>query len=185
MTVLAHQNLPVIQLGGARTRETGPPTVIHHSCVPTRSDWPQDEFLAWFDAAKAGAGLKSDYQFAQYLDIGHTLISGWRNSRQRPSVETLSKIAAKLGEDPRRLWVLVGAVKAADIGLDESERLVVRPPLPQELQDLITAYLDERLDERDREAIRRHVRILTQSIHGDLEARQRETTKPRRTGRAS
>lgn len=178
MTVAGHHQLARRTLVGVRTDETLQLVQEQTACVPTRSDWPRDEFLAWLDETKARLGIRSDYQLAQHFDIGHTLISGWRNGRQRPSIPTLSQIASVLGEDARKLWVLAGTVDAADVGLAEAAPPVVRRALPEELQNLIATYFDERLDERDREAIRRHVRILDQTVRSELAARP-EAKQPR------
>lgn len=187
MTVGDLQRPTTTRSVGLRTDETDRALRAQDTCVPTRGDWPQEAFAAWLDDTKKRLGLRSDYQLAEHFDIGHTLISGWRNGRQRPSIPTLSRIAAVLQEDPRRLWVLAGAASPADVGLSDAAPPVVQPALPEELQQLIATYFDERLDDRDREAILRHVRILEQTVQADLVAREERDRQVgrRRTGKAS
>lgn len=159
--------------------------------VATRTDWPQEEFLRWWDATKARLVAEgkikaragepaSDYRMSDYLGLNHTLISGWRGGRSKPSVETLLLIAPILKEDPRELLVLAGWVSAISVGLldDDVTPGIGRPDLPQEFLDLLSAYWNPELTDEDREIIRRHVSLLAQGVLADLAARH----GPRRNG---
>lgn len=181
MTISALPRPALSDLDRACTRETQPPRILNDACVATRSDWPQDDFLAWLDGVKQRKGLRSDYQLAQYFSIGHTLISGWRNGRQRPSIETLNKIAAKTGDDPRELWVLAGAANASDVGLVGDERhLKVWPDLPPQFERLLATFFSDKLTNDDRKAVLRYVDLLNQGILADLQRRTDEQTNRRR-----
>lgn len=144
-----------------RTNKTDQDLNGHSGRVPTRTDWPQATFLKWLDQLKDSLGLPSDLQLAQHLGIGHTLISGWRNGRQRPSTGTLTAIASATGEDPRHLWVLAGVATAQEVGL------AGRPapdPLPREITDLIALY--RRSDKATRAVLLGQVAFLTDAIGG-------------------
>ncbi len=127
------------------------------------SVWPKVEFLAWLDATKKQLGLRNDSAFARHVGIGHTLISGWRHDRQRPSTGTLATIATVLGLDPRSLWVLAGLVPAAEAGPALPPPL---PVLPPELGDLVTVFYDPRLDGQGRRGLLRQVAALVRAAHG-------------------
>lgn len=145
--------------------------------VSARKDpvWPEREaFLGWLDDVKRRLSLGSDNQLAQYFSIGHTLISNWRNGRQRPSMETLTQIARSVGEDPRRLWILGGIAEAADVGLDERDLILASPALPIEVEQLLGVLADARLSEQDRADVLRHVRLITVGVLADLAERDRE-----------
>lgn len=180
MTIAELPGPVLTDLVRVRTRETRPPRVLDDACVPTRSDWPQDEFLAWLDAYKRRKRIRSDYQLAAHLGIGHTLISGWRNGRQKPSIETLNRVAAVTGDDPRELWVLAGAANASDVGLLGERQLQTGPDLPVEFEELIALYGSAELTDADRAAVLRHVDLLRQGILADLE-RRRDGQTVRRT----
>lgn len=161
-----------------QTDETEDTLELHSSCVSTRSPWPRDGFLEWLDATKRRLNLPSDYAFARHIGIGHTLISGWRNDRQRPSIETLSRMAEALGEDPRTLWVLAGLADAAGVGLTDDQLAATRRTAerPQEFDDLLVAYFDERMTEQDRAQVRRQVQLLALGILTDLGQREHTQT---------
>lgn len=173
---------------GAHTDETEPTVELHSSCVPTRDPWPRDEFLAWFDATKRRLDLSSDYAASKFFNIGHTLISGWRNDRQRPSVDTLTRMASVLGEDPRSLWVLAGQADAAGVGLTGDDMAATRRAAdrPQEFDDLMTAYFDSRMTDQDRADVRRQIKLLALGILTDLQQRERaragQPERRKRTG---
>jgi transcriptional regulator with XRE-family HTH domain len=177
MTVYGRPRSPSSDADRVHTDETGDTVDLHSSCVSTRNPWPRDEFLAWLDATKRRLNLPSDYAFARYVGIGHTLISGWRNDRQRPSVDTLTRMAEALGEDPRALWVLAGQADAANVGLTDEQLAATRRTAerPQEFDDLLSAYFDERMTEQDRADVRRQMQLLTLGILTDLG--QREHTR--------
>lgn len=147
-------------------------------CVPTRTEWPQHDFLDWLDATKRRLGLHRDAHLADHLGIGHTLISNWRSNKQRPSMETLNKIAAVLHEDPRRLWVLAGWTNAVDVGLLADDTATVEPPLPDEVEQLIQLLRDERLDDDDRRYFLRAVRGVCEGVLADL-SRRGQAAQPR------
>lgn len=182
MTVHDLHRPSLIAVGGARTGETSPPSVLDHVCVGTRNDWPQAEFVAWLDGVRRQLGLPSDYQLARHLGISHTLISGWRGGRQQPSMQTLSSMAAVLEEDPRRLWVLAGHANAIDVGLldDDATPRMPAPELPDEIVDLIQVYGDERMTDDDRSAVRGWVATLVRGIRADLNERAKKTTRVQR-----
>lgn len=150
-------------------------------CVPTRSDWPQVEFVAWLDATKARLGYEKDAHLAEHFGIGHTLISNWRSGKQRPSMATLSTVAAALKEDPRELWVLAGWYSAVDLGLVKDEQLV-DDGLPTEIRRLVEVYGDPRMDDEDRVAMLRAVRMVYQGVLADLRDRPPAMPGQRRIG---
>jgi transcriptional regulator with XRE-family HTH domain len=146
---------------------------MHDMCVDARSDWPQHEFLKWLDAVRDQLGLPSDLQLSQHIGVGHTLISGWRNGRQRPSVKSLNIIAAKLGEDPRKLWVLAGLAHATDTGLlGDQPTAGVMYGMPEEMRDLMAVYRDPRMTDDDRAATRRAIAMIAAGVRSDLDARE-------------
>lgn len=147
------------QVACAPTRETGKTRTRHSAYVSTSSEWPQRQFLAWLDELKERLDVPSDYQLAQRLGIGHTLISGWRNGRQRPSIGTLTAIATATGDDARRLWVLAGAVPADNVGLSQQP---APEPLPREIEDLIALY--HRSDRDTRTVLLGQVKFLVDAI---------------------
>lgn len=150
-----------VAVGGARANKTAHPYRVDPFRVPTRTDWPQGAFLRWLDELKESLGLPSDLQLAQHLGIGHTLISGWRNGRQRPSQGTLTTIAAATGDDPRRLWVLAGIATPQEVGLAGAKP---PEPLPQEINDLIALY--RRSDKTTRTVLLGQVAFLVDAIGG-------------------
>jgi transcriptional regulator with XRE-family HTH domain len=174
MTLYGRPQLSPLPVDGVRTDETDQTVDLHSSCVSTRDPWPRDEVLAWFDATKRRLNLTSDYAASKYFGIGHTLISGWRNDRQRPSVDTLTRMAAVLEEDPRSLWVLAGQADAAGVGLtaDAMEATRRAADRPQEFDDLLNAYFDPRMTDQDRTDVRRQVKLLALGILTDLEQRE-------------
>lgn len=188
MTVYGHPRPHSPDAVGVRTDETERTVDLHPSCVSTRDPWPQAEFLAWLDSTKRRLSLPSDYAMAKHFGIGHTLISGWRNDRQRPSIDTLTRMAAVLGEDPRSLWVLAGQADAAGVGLTDDDMAATRRTAerPQEVDDLLSAYFDPRMTEQDRADVRRQVRLMALGILTDLDQRERASTgapeRRRRTG---
>lgn len=183
MTVVALDDPPsTVPVGLYTDRTNGSPS-SDDVCVSTRPDWPQQEFLAWFDATKQRLGISSDNQMAVYLGIGHTLISGWRNNRQRPSFETLNLIARVLEIDPRHLWVLVGLVSPGEVGLlddDQPARPLELPPAVVELLDLLE---DPRLDAAARDQLLGTVRVLVAGTRAGLAGDPPRVIPPRRPGR--
>jgi transcriptional regulator with XRE-family HTH domain len=188
MTVYGRPRSSSSVVDGVHTDETDKTVELHSSCVSTREPWPQDEFLQWLEAVKRRLGLPSDYALAQHLGIGHTLISGWKNGRQRPSVETLTRMATVLDEDPRSLWVLAGQADAAGVGLTADDIAATRRTAdrPQEFDDVLTAYFDPRMTEQDRADVRRQMRLLALGILTDLGDRQQAASgqpeRRRKTG---
>lgn len=183
MTVLVHPDALLDCLVGLRTHKRDRTVLPHDVCVRTRGDWPQEDFLRWLDAVCAQLNLGSDNQLASHLGIGHTLISGWRHGRQRPSIQTLNQIAQVLGEDPRRLWVLAGIFNPLDIGLmDESAAPSLQADLPSEIHDLIALFRDDSLAEVDREALRQHVAFLVAGVRAKLPDASDRTSRRRRAG---
>jgi transcriptional regulator with XRE-family HTH domain len=149
-------------------------------CVPTPRPWPREEFVAWLDAVKARLGLEKDAHLAEYFGIGHTLISNWRSGKQRPSMATLSTMAAALKEDPRELWVLAGWYNAVDLGLVEVDAPTGGGP-PVELRRLAEVYDDPRMDDEDRAAMLNAVRMVYLGVLADLDQRdRRESSHPGR-----
>ena len=142
-----------------RADKTARVSAGHHASVPTQTSWPKANFLQWLDELKDSLGLPSDLQLAQHLGIGHTLISGWRNGRQRPSQGTLTTIAGRTGDDPRQLWVLAGVATAAEVGLEGTR---VPEPLPKEINDLIALY--RRSDKQTRTVLLGQVDFLVKAI---------------------
>lgn len=159
-------------------RTNGPPS-SDDDCVPTRPDWPQQDFLAWLDATKKAHGIKSDNQLALHWGIGHTLISGWKSNKQRPSIETLIQIASVENMDVRHLWVLAGIVSPGEVGLLDD----TQPPQPIELPAAVVELLDllddPRLDHAAREQLLGTVRVLVAGHRAELPGEP-----PRRIGRS-
>lgn len=188
MTVYGRSRSLSSAADGAQTDETEKTAELHSSCVPTRDPWPRDEFLQWFDATKRRLNLPSDNAAAKHFGIGHTLISGWRNDRQRPSIETLTRMASILEEDPRSLWVLAGQADAVGVGLTVDDLAATRraAEMPAEFSNLLNAYFDARMTERDRTDVRRQIQLLTLGILTDLQQREQPATaqpdRRRRTG---
>lgn len=171
MTMSESRTPPTGAIVRARAGETL--SVVGGNDASMRSDWPQEDFLAWLDGLKAQLGLPSDYQLASHLGIPHTLISGWRSGRQRPSLETLIKIAPRVGEDPRRLWVLAGHVNAVDVGLlaeDAAPRIDLN--LPDELVEAIALYRRPDLTKEDEARFKWGLRNFTQGFLAELASRQ-------------
>lgn len=187
MTVYGHPRPHSPDVDGVRTDETDKTVDLHSSCVSTRDPWPRDEFLQWLEATKRRLNLPSDYALARHFGIGHTLISGWRNDRQRPSVDTLTRMAAVLGEDPRSLWVLAGQADAAGVGLTAEDVAATRRTAerPQEFDDLLNAYFDQRMTDQDRADVRRQIKLLALGILTDLQQREHAGTgQPERRKKA-
>lgn len=157
----------------ARTDKTRRPPGRNDACVPTqptrpqRPEWPLEDFFRWFDATKDRLELGSDNQAAAYLGIGHTLISGWRNNRQRPSFESLNQIGRVLEMDPRHLWVLAGLVTPGEVGLLEEDQ-PTRLALPAAVVELLDLLQDPRLDDAAREQLLGTVRVLVAGTKAGL-----------------
>jgi transcriptional regulator with XRE-family HTH domain len=151
-------------------------------CVPKQDSWPYAEFIAWLDSVKTQRKLTSDLQLAQFFGINHSLISGWRNRRQRPSIETLTGIANTLGIDPRPLWVLAGQANAADLGLNEdaTEELTRDARRPAEFDELLAVYEDPRMTDEDQAFVLRQLHGITLSIEAELNARDGSADTPAR-----
>lgn len=120
------------------------------------------------DAVKRRRDIPSDFALAQRWGIGHTLISGWRSSRQRPSIETLTKIAVVEQMDARTLWVLAGLVSPADVGLLDNVNPVQPVALPAELVELRDLLDDPRLDASARAQLLGTVRVLVAGTRAGL-----------------
>jgi transcriptional regulator with XRE-family HTH domain len=75
--------------------------------------WEQS-FLTW----QAKMGRRANLQeFAEYLEVGFTTLSGWFNSGYTPGADVIRKIAAKIGPE------IYGAM---DLQLDQLEEMRVR-----------------------------------------------------------
>lgn len=153
---------------GAHTDRTHAPPTSDDVCVATRPDWPQEEFLAWLTATKRRLQIASDNQLATHLGIGHTLISGWKNNKQRPSFETLIQIAGVLDMDARQLWVLAGLVTPGQVGLLDEDQLTRAPELPAAVVELLDLLGDPRLDDAAREQLLGTVRVLVAGTRAGL-----------------
>jgi len=176
MTTMTRDSLSMAVADGVRIHETSQGVGRDDDTVQTRDDWPRVEFLTWLDAIKRNLGAGSDYQLAQRLGIGHTLISGWRSGRQRPSVQKLNIIAERLGEDPRRLWVLAGCADAAVIGLLDDDGPSTTYVVPNEIQRLLDLYNDRRLSQDDRDILLRHLAIVATGLEVDLTDDRKNST---------
>jgi transcriptional regulator with XRE-family HTH domain len=178
MTVIDHPQPKPINFACLPTSKTINALVRNDDCVPTSKDpWPQDEFLAWLDAIRdRKLKVSNDLQLAGRLGIGHSLISNWRNGRQRPSMDTLTKVARAVGEDPRRLWVLAGVADASDVGLDNDSPPAVQRQIPVELEQLADALDDPRLDKRDHADALGAVRLIAAGMRAA--AAQRDKPQP-------
>ncbi len=146
--------------------------------VSTRSDWPQAAFIGWLDGIKVRRQIRSDNKLAERWGIGHTLISGWRNGKQRPSIDTLNRIASAEEMDPRALWVLAGAANAIDVGLVGDDPLRGSAAMPTEFAELLETYESDELTDTDREYVRHHVRMLNIGVLADLATRRKEREQP-------
>jgi len=62
------------------------------------------------DAAKAGAGIESDYRLAKVIGISHNVISGYRHGKSLPNEKILSQLCALSGDD---VGVIAAQVQAA------------------------------------------------------------------------
>jgi transcriptional regulator with XRE-family HTH domain len=184
MTAVDLDDPPSTVAVGAYTDRTSGLASSDDDCVPTRPDWPQQEFLAWLDATKRRLGIVSDNQLAMHLGIGHTLISGWRNNRQRPSFETLNLIAHVLGDDPRPLWVLAGLVTPGEVGLLDDVQPTQPIELPAAVVELLDLLDDPRLDAGAREQLLGTVRVLVAGTQAGLSGEPpARVVSPRRPGR--
>lgn len=168
MTAATQERPLLVAIDGARTTETGGIPAGQDVCVPTRPDWPKAEFFDWFDAVKRQLGITSDNQMAMHLGIGHTVISGWRNDRQRPSFETLNLIAGVLGMDPRPLWVLAGLVTPGEVGLLGDDQAARPVTYPAEVVELLELLADPRLDAAARDQLLGTVRVLVAGTRAGL-----------------
>jgi transcriptional regulator with XRE-family HTH domain len=113
--------------------------------------------MSWLDQVKARLGMVSDYQFAQHVGIGATVINGWRNGRTRPSLAKLTTLAAAIGEDPRTLWALAGLE-----GMEAQGSPLIEDPLPKPVVELIALY--RRLDAKGQDRLLQQVDFLVEAI---------------------
>lgn len=134
----ATRKRPANRADRARPAETRPPARPSVVRVPAKR-WNRDEFLAWLDLAKARARIRSDLELAERAGISHTSISGWRNNRQRPSLDSLEAIARVFEVPARELWVRAGLVAPEQVEpatrepeLDEEERMILEADVDEE-----------------------------------------------------
>ncbi len=101
----------------------------YNSCVTTFRQFIEMKFLEW--QQKLGS-RKTVKQFAEYIGVGQTTVSGWWNDGHEPQGETVTKLAKLFGVE---VYDVLG--------------------LPRPEENLI--YLQgiwDRLSERERRAIR-------------------------------
>lgn len=106
--------------------------------------------MQYLDELKARAGYRSDLSVATKAGISHTAIGGWRRGTQRPSMDSLRKLAEVLGADPRELWVRAGLAEPESVGLAEW-------PDPTE-DDIVQLVRRSELPDADKEAIIEEIR---------------------------
>lgn len=80
--------------------------------VRKRSDWRRVEFFRWLDATKVKAGYPHDAALSKATGVSQSTLSNWRNGKQRPTNDNLTKIANGLGVEPLWVWQLAGLVPA-------------------------------------------------------------------------
>ncbi len=59
-------------------------------------DWLEQKYTEWDQAQPT---RQSYYNFARYLDVGHTALTQWVSGVSQPLGDDLAKLAAKLGSD--------------------------------------------------------------------------------------
>lgn len=68
----------------------------------------------FLDAAKARAGIESDYRLAKTIEITHAAISEWRNGKSLPNESTIVKLCALSGDDPDLVAAQIQAKRSKD-----------------------------------------------------------------------
>lgn len=64
------------------------------------------------DAAKAKAGIESDYRLAKVIGISHNVISGYRSEKSMPNDKILAQLCALSGDDVAVVAAQVQAERA-------------------------------------------------------------------------
>lgn len=59
-------------------------------------DWLEQKYTEWEQPQPT---RQSYYNFARYLDVGHTALTQWVSGVSQPTGDDLAKLAAKLGGD--------------------------------------------------------------------------------------